>query len=248
MPALASVTSLSTRACGLWRPDTAFLSLYLAQEGSSRRLRGPSPACPGTLSLPQPSPYNLMSPEAGPLQTRWGEGRAAGKGQQGCRARLWGWSPGTTTTAPGSEHRRSETAHSLTPQRLRGPAQEGPAHCPYWRKALSLSHRLQLCFGVGVGLKGRGAILRSTATILRTLATWGPTSFPPHEVECPLIKEAVLSCEPLKPLAVSAACSSALVVTHMSTDCPSAPLSYESHKRMFLYCHVPYIESSAGHR
>lgn len=151
-------------------------------------------------------------------------------------------------TAPGSEHRRSETVHSLTPQRLRGPAQEGPAHCPYWRKALSLSHRLQLYFGVGVGLKGRGAILRSTATILRTLATWGPTSFPPHEVECPLIKEAVLSCEPLKPLAVSAACSSALVVTHMSTDCPSAPLSYESHKRMFLYCHVPYIESSAGHR
>lgn len=35
MPALASVTSLSTRACGLWRPDTDFLSLYLAQERSS---------------------------------------------------------------------------------------------------------------------------------------------------------------------------------------------------------------------
>ena len=56
MPALASVTSLSTRTWGLWRPDTAFLSLYLAQGRSSGVCVTSAPAlsCPFFSEAPQP--------------------------------------------------------------------------------------------------------------------------------------------------------------------------------------------------
>lgn len=105
MPVLASVTSLSTRACGLWRPDSAFPSLYLAREGRS-----------GPIQIPPQPQAHAGTPT--PIQLGGGRGWQeckVGRGTLVCEGMVSRpYLPGVTTVSGGRLGHWSEVCSSTS--------------------------------------------------------------------------------------------------------------------------------------